>query len=368
MINVLHVVLSLQVGGLERVVIDLINNQSSDINSYVVCLEEQGELEAPCRAAGIYVLHKRPGLSMGMIRQLYCLIRKLEINLIHTHNPVPHFYGSLAGFSAGIPIIHTKHGRNFPNEARKVWLNRISSLLTSKIVAVSRNAAEVSLDIEKIPASKLMVILNGVNIAQFNEHVGTTQKNNTPVRIGIVARLSAEKDHHTLLKACEVLAENKTDFHLNIIGDGPLRGELEQTVRNLKLDRHVTFLGMRHDIPALLEDLDIFTLSSTTEGISITLLEAMASSLPIVATNVGGNPEVVVDGTTGFIVPPEQPEALAEKLSLLIHDRTLRTKMGQAGRERVIEKFDMRQAARHYELLYREVLCSKQLHKGEITR
>jgi glycosyltransferase involved in cell wall biosynthesis len=113
---------------------------------------------------------------------------------------------------------------------------------------------------------------------------------------------------------------------------------------------------MRHDVPELLRQLDIFVLSSTTEGISLTLLEAMATELPVVATNVGGNPEVVLDGETGYIVPSHNPEEMANKLLLLINDKKLRQQMGFKGRERVIENFSIIETARKYEALYREVL------------
>ena len=177
-----------------------------------------------------------------------------------------------------------------------------------------------------------------------------------PVRIGIVARLSAEKDHQTLLSACKLLADHSSGFHLEIIGDGPLRGTLEKTVRTLGLDKHVSFAGMRHDVPELLRQLDIFVLSSTTEGISLTLLEAMATTLPVVATNVGGNPEVIIDGETGFIVPPQNPGVMANKLLLLINDVNLRRQMGNKGRERVVAQFSIKETALKYEKLYREVL------------
>lgn len=358
MIKVLHVVIGLQVGGLERVVIDLINNYSLDIQSAVVCLEEGGELETSC-SVEVYALHKQPGFSVTTVKKLYALLKELKIDLIHTHNPAPHFYGALAGFLAGIPVINTKHGRNYLNcltEVRKIWLNRFSTLLSGKIVAVSQNAASVCLDVEKISPSKVLVILNGINTNVFCPVESHRDTDRVPVNIGIVSRLSAEKDHQTLLEACKLLVAEHANFHLDIIGDGPLRGNLEQLVRNLELDAYVSLLGMKHDIPTLLRELDIFALSSTTEGISLTLLEAMASGLPIVATDVGGNPEVVVDGTTGFIVPPQNPEALAQKLSLLINDRLLRKRMGEAGRIRVIDKFDIRRTARNYESLYHNVL------------
>lgn len=357
MINVLHIVLGLQIGGLERVVVDLINNCSPEIRSYVVCLEEAGALALSCHAAKVYELHKHPGLSIATVRQLDSLARELKIDLIHTHNPSPHFYGALAGLLAGIPVVHTKHGRNYPDNIRKVVLNRVAGRLTRKIVAVSGDAAAICIGVEKNPPDKVMVIVNGIDTGLYSPAAdGKSQPGNSVCIIGIVARLSPEKDHHTLLAACKLLRDRQFHFQLVIIGDGPLRSELEQDAGDLGITGQVEFVGMSNDVARQLQRLDVFVLCSTTEGISLTLLEAMATRLPVVASDVGGNPEVVVDGTTGFIVPAKNPELLADRLCMLINDQCLRETMGLAGRKRVEEQFDIRQTVRNYERLYHDVL------------
>lgn len=356
MVKVLHIVLGLQVGGLEKFVLDLIANYPLDIKPLIVCLEGKGELGERYNQLQILELTKEAGISWKIVHQLVTLIKLHNIDIIHTHNPSPHFYGAMAGLLTRRPVIHTKHGRNYPTEIKKVWLNRISSRLTSKVVTVSQDAAEVCLDIEKIPPAKVAVILNGIDTTLFCPPEKKYVDDGSPVRIGIVARLSTEKDHQTLLQAARLLANKTAGFHLDIIGDGALRSELEQTAATLGLTSHVSFLGMRHDIPDLLKNLDIFVLSSTTEGISLTLLEAMATELPVVATSVGGNPEVVMDGLTGFIVPPKEPACMAEKLLKLVQDRQLRRQMGMQGRKRVAERFSISETARKYEELYRSVL------------
>lgn len=351
-IKVLHIVLGLQVGGLEKFVLDLIDNYPADMQVVIVCLEGNGELGQQRDDLEIYEIHKSSGLSLNAIWQLFSLARHCKIDLIHTHNPAPHFYGALAGSLLRIPVVHTKHGRNYPADKKKVWQNRFSSFLTNRIVAVSRDAAEVCLSVEKIPASKVSVILNGIDTTKFHPKEKIHAAKPGKVLVGIVARLSVEKDHQTLLLACKLLAEDITGFHLNIIGDGPLRESLEKMVRQLGIESVISFCGMRHDVPEQLRDLDIFVLSSTTEGISLTLLEAMATGLPIVATNVGGNPEVVVDGETGFIVPSKNPRELADKLLRLIADEDLRRQMGERGRKRVEEHFGIKETVRQYQELY----------------
>lgn len=300
---------------------------------------------------------------MVTVKHLYSLVRELRIDLIHTHNPSPHFYGALAGFLARIPVVHTKHGRNYPNKIKKVFLNRVAGYLTRKIIAVSGNAAEVCICVEKVSPDKVMVIHNGIDTGLYaptTDSLPTSQKEtqDSVCTIAIVARLSPEKDHAILLAACKLLRDRQILFRLIIIGDGPLRSKLEQSVREYGLTSRVEIAGMCNDVANQLRRLDIFVLCSTTEGISLTLLEAMATSIPVVATNVGGNPEVVVDGTTGFLVPAQNPELLADRLSLLIHDKQLRKIMGSAGRKRVEEHFDIRQTVRRYEELYQDVLRS----------
>lgn len=356
MYKVLHIVLGLQVGGLEKFVLDLIDKYPPDMKPFIVCLEGKGELGQLYASLDIFEINKAPGLSLNTIRQLVSLTRQLNIDIIHTHNPGPHLYGSITGFITRVPVIHTKHGRNYPTDRKKVWLNRIASFFTQKIVAVSKNAAEVCLEVENIPASKVAVILNGVDTKIFHPLESVEEKVNRVVRMGIVARLSPEKDHQTLLNACRLLVRNTTQFLLEIIGDGPLLVTLENTVKDLGIDAYVSFIGMRHDVPEQLRHLDIFVLSSTTEGISLTLLEAMATGLPVVSTNVGGNPEVVIDGETGYIVPPQNPDEMYCKLLNLIEDKNLRQKMGEKGRDRVLSHFSVNETARQYEELYRSLM------------
>jgi glycosyltransferase involved in cell wall biosynthesis len=173
---------------------------------------------------------------------------------------------------------------------------------------------------------------------------------------GMIAILGTEKDHSTLIKAMPKIIPQYPNTSLLLIGDGPKRAELQDLVHKLGIADKVIFTGNRRDIPQLLATLDVVVLSSFYEGTSITLLEAMAAAKPVVASRVGGNPEVVEDGVTGFLVPPADPDALAFRLSQLLGDEDLRQKMGQAGRQRVEEQFSLSQMVANYERLYNQVL------------
>lgn len=363
--RVLHIVLGLQIGGLERFVLDLVSASEKAVVSTVLCLadpETDPQIDGSLR---IIRWNKASGLQPRLALQIAKLVRQEKIDIIHTHNPGPHLYGALAGVISRRPVVHSKHGRNYPGNKRKVWLNRIASALSRRIVAVSADARAVCMEIEKTPDHKVITILNGIDTNRYHpaaeKKAGLRESWAIPsgtLLIGIVARLSSEKNHALLLEACALLKQRRLTFELAIIGDGPLRPELERMSRDLDLSSFVHFLGARADVALLLPMLDVFALSSTTEGISLTLLEAMSCGLPVVATAVGGNPEVVIDGETGFVVPLDAT-AMANTLQQFATDEdntNLGLRMGRAGRERVLAKFSLSRAAAEYDSLYREVL------------
>jgi len=357
-INILHVVLGLKTGGLEKVVIELTRFYSDRFISHIVCLESNGDLGDRCKNVKIYEL-KSKGFSIRTVIRLALLAKKINAKIIHTHNPSPHIHGALAGLIVGIPVIHTKHGRNHPDKAKNVFLNRFASFFTKVIAAVSTDVANVSINIEKVPCEKVVTVVNGINLSEFKKREIESTPNSIP-QVAIVARLSPEKDHMTLLQACSEIKSRGIPFKLKVIGDGVLRKELELATERLSLSNEILFLGLQYDIPLQLQAVDVFVLSSLKEGMSLTLLEAMASSVPIVATNVGGNPEVVADGVTGFIVPPKDSVAMANKIIELLSGLELRTKMGNAGRKRVEELFDFTKTVAEYERIYDENLSERE--------
>lgn len=371
-VKVAHVVLALNVGGLERVVLRLIERTARDRFTPVVCaLQEPGALaeELARLDVPLVVVPRRPGLDPGLPVRLAAWLRREGIRLVHTHNPGPHLYGALAtGLAraaslAGRPgprLVHTKHGRNYPRNRRKVLVNQIASALTDRIVAVSDDARAVAIDVERIDPAKVVTILNGVDTDVFRpgEAGAARARLGVPAsgyHVGCVARLSPEKDHATLLAAFARLREARPDAHLTLIGDGALRPELERQAALLGIAGAVTLAGARGDVAEVLPAFDVFALASLTEGISLTLIEAAAAGLPIVATRVGGNPEILREGETGLLVPPGDPDALAAALAAMA-DRADRAEMGLRGRARIIERFGVDRMARAYEALYAEVL------------
>lgn len=234
MLKVLHIVLGLQVGGLEKFVLDLTDSYQAEVKSTILCLADPKPQYAIDTQAEIIRWDKGEGFSLSWVVKISKLVNKGGFDLIHTHNPSPHFYGAIAGFLSGVPVVHTKHGRNYPDSFKKVLLNRVASRLSKRVVAVSSDAADVCRQIEKIPSAKVLTILNGVDAQLFspgkygNLLAELDMAEGVPL-LGIVARLSPEKNHHLLLDACRLLKNSEVIFHLVIVGDGPLRTELEKS-------------------------------------------------------------------------------------------------------------------------------------------
>ncbi|EYF02311.1 glycosyltransferase family 4 protein [Chondromyces apiculatus] len=373
--RIAHLVLALRVGGLERVVLRLLERTPRDRFTPVVCaLEEPGALAPELDRLGVplTVIRRRPGLDPRLPVLLSRWMAREGIDLVHTHNPNPHFYGALAAMMTrtmtGIPgrkrtprLVHTKHGRNTPGARRKVLVNRLASSLTDRVIAVSEDARKVAVEIEGVDPRRVVTILNGVDTEEFRPgdpaearaRLGLPQRG---FHIGCVARLSPEKDHATLLTAFSALLARRADAHLTLIGDGALRRDLEAQAASLGITSSVTFTGMRSDIAESLPAFDVFTLTSRTEGISLTLAEAAACGLPIVATRVGGNPEIVREGETGLLVPPNDPAALTLAFDTMA-SRDDREALGARGRAWVAERFSAAQMARAYTTLYADVLA-----------
>lgn len=370
--KVVHVVLSLNVGGLERLLLKLLAHTDRARYAPVVCAIDEPGVLAPELAKldiPLRVMPRGRGLNPRFAVQLSSFLRSEDARIVHTHNASPHLYGALAArllrmrsLRGHLPqIVHTKHGRNDPADPRKVLVNRISGALTDRVVAVSDDIAALAVNVEHVDARKVVTILNGIDTEEYRPSADprpARARLGVPeggFHVGCVARLAAVKDHANLLDAFARLRAGRPDAHLTLIGDGAERRSLEDRAARLGLHGAVTFTGERGDIAPLLQAFDVFALSSLSEGISLTLLEAAAAGLPIVATDVGGNGDVVLEGTSGLLVPPRDPERFAAALEEIAR-RPDRGAMGQNGRERVQRRFSIERMARAYHDLYAELL------------
>ena len=260
--------------------------------------------------------------------------------------------------------IHTEHSNI--KKKRRGWAERLLIHFTDSIACVSEDVKRSMIENQGISPEKLAVVYNGVDTDRFcpgslksrlcRDGLGIKQDASI---IGIVARLTPVKDHVTLLKAFLKIYEDIPEAVLLVVGDGELEQTLIKQTYEMGLNNNVFFVGERQDIPELLNVMDIFVLSSLSEGHNMSLLEAMAAGLPVVATDVGGNSEIVVDGATGFLVPPENPKIFSDKVMILLRDEGLRSHMGKNGRVRVVKNFDKNRMMEEYHFIYSTILGSK---------
>lgn len=351
--RICHVSMTLQTGGLERLLVDF--GRFHDRDSYqlrFVALDLLGTPADDLRAMGFEVDSLGFGAigKLRMLQRLASLLSREQIDIVHTHNTYAHFYGSLAARMAGVPIvINTQHGRGCGDGWKDRWQFRIANRAAQRIVGVSDDAARLCRQQDRRSASRMIRIWNGIDLSRFV--CRGPARSLTAIS---VARLSSLKDFPTLLRGLAAARRTAPELRLRIVGDGPERPALERLTQDLQLTGAVEFLGERSDVPQLLAEAGFFVSTSRSEGISLTLLEAMAVGLPVLTTSVGGNPEIVVDGETGRLIEPLNPDAAAAGLVAMCRAQSDWTRMGEAGRRRVEEHFEIRRMVRMYEDLYAE--------------
>ncbi len=370
-LRIVHVIDSLKVGGLENGVVNLINGLADDFTHTVVCVSELGAFRERLRP-GIEVL----ALGRGQRRDRWVLLRlartlrRLRPAIVHSRN-WPTIEAIPAARSAGVPlVIHAEHGREATDpegeNQRRNRVRRWLSPLVDRFVTVSLDLRRWLVERVGLPETKLVTILNGVDTHRFTDEAREAGRRALGVSegeqvVGTVGRLDPVKDHAGLLTAFARVKAEQPGASLIVIGDGPCRKELEDLAAALRLTPGVHFLGERTDVPLLLKGMDLFVLPSIAEGISNTILEAMASGLPVVATCVGGNPEVVEDGVTGALVPPRDPATLARAIVGYLQDPYLRAVQGKAARQRAVDQFDLEQMMGAYRNLYVSLAREKRL-------
>lgn len=369
-----HVLYRLDTGGMERIVASLINATRDRYRHAVIVLAGFGPLrrEIEDSVVACRSLDKKPGKDLPCYFRLWRTLRELKPDLVQTYNLGTLDFAPVVKLAGVRRLVHAEHGRDAADPGgdnpRHHRLRRWMARFIARYVAVSADLDVWLTDRVRIPESKVMHIPNGIDTANF-----TVVRNAPPSRrllgdiappgtilIANVARLDKVKDQHGLLRAFKLLCgqsgEEKVARRLIIVGHGPQRGDLERWIVELGLTESVHLLGNRDDVAALLAECDVFVLSSIAEGMPVTLMEAMAAGLPVVATDVGGVASVVENGVTGTLVPAGDPPALANALSAYIRDGALRRRHGDAGRARALARFDLDTMVGAYANLYDELL------------
>lgn len=361
-LSIAHVLGSLHVGGGERVALLLAQRQLAEGHRVIAVSFEQppqGPLFVEFARAGVEVhtVPKRPGFDATLPPRLYALFRELRPDVVHTHNPPPQIYAIAPARLAGARVVHTKHGPH-PEAPYLLWLRRRGASLAFRFVAVSPMTAEFAREIHECPEDRLRIVQNGTDLDRFHPDPEARESlraelgvGEDVVLVGTVGRMAAVKNHPLLVRAAAPLLGPK--MHLAIAGGGPEAARTRALVTELGLDAFVHLVGEIRDVPRFLAALDVFALSSDTEGLPLSITEAMGVSLPVVATTVGGVPKVVLEGETGLLVPPRDEPALREALRSIAADPERRARMGKRAREVALDRYSAERMAREYMQLYR---------------
>jgi glycosyltransferase involved in cell wall biosynthesis len=365
--RVVQLALSLNPGGTERLVIDLATRLRDEVATTVCCLDEAGAWAPELTGRGIEVaaLHRGVGFRPGLGRRIARIADAHRATVLHCHHYSPFVYGQIAALlRRRLRVVFTEHGRlsDAPPSRKRRFANRCLGRLPGALFAVSHDLRRHMIA-EGLPASRLGVIHNGIEPGprpgEAERLAARAALGIAPDRlvVGTVARLDPVKDLATLVAAFAALRERRPSGPgaplLVIVGEGPERPRLEAAAAAAGLADAVRLPGRRDDARRLLAALDLYANTSTSEGISLTILEAMAAGLPVVATRVGGSPEVVVDGETGRLVPARDPGAVAAALVELAGARERARALGEAGRRRVEARFTIERMLRRYLAAYR---------------
>jgi glycosyltransferase involved in cell wall biosynthesis len=348
-------------GGAQSHVLELLRGLRNDFD-ISLAVGEEGFLTDTCRSDSIPV-HMIPHLAREIrpwsdaraLWEIVSLLRRERPDLIHAHTWKAGFLGRLAARFCGVPSIYTVHMWHFGPETPRIWrlfapgLERAASGWSDRTITVSRWGTDMGRVFRVAEPSRMTVIHSG--IADSPERARGTSSANA--RIAMVARFSAFKDHDVLVRA---FARVDPSARLMLIGDGPTRRATERLVSEFGIADRVEFTGDRNDVAQLLSSVDIFVLASKFDHFPISILEAMRAGLPVIATNVGGIPELVAPGETGLLVAPRSVEEMTEALAELIDDNPLRVRMGRAGRARYEKLFSFRRMIDLTRAVYSEVL------------
>lgn len=364
-LRVVHVVLALEPGGLERIVIDLVREgQSFGQSASVVCLERPGLLAPEVEGLGapLFCAEKRPGLRPEVIGRLRTLFRIVQPHVVHTHQVGALCYAGPAARRAGVPVVvHTEHGKNYAARRRTRLLGRLAGRYAQRFYCVSGDIAEEVTSFGIVPCDKVVVVPNGIDAARFEEQGAADEVRrelkipaSAPV-VGAVGRLNEIKRYDLLIRAFAQLKTCRGDAHLVFVGDGSCRRQLQELSAELLPADCVHFVGFQPSPERFLHAMDVMALTSRSEGMPLAVLEAWAARVPVVASRVGGVPELIVDEQTGLLVEFGDIAALASAIARLLAEAALAAHVRDTAHARIVARYSLEQMAANYQRQYEEL-------------
>ena len=361
-INVLQLVEGFGWGGAEKKLLELVTRMDKSKFNNIICslgLVEHIRNEFENIGVKVVTIGRKKRIDFSLIPKVARLMKDEQIDVVMTTLFYADVLGPLAGRLAGVKAIFSWETISAPEWLikRRLYPYMFAIRFCDRVIAVSEATARFLKEKRGVPADKINVIPYGVDLQKYRNGDNTAIRKKLQLResdqvVGVVGRLHPQKGHKYLIEAAEKIVTETPDVKFVFAGDGDLRFELEQRIRSKKLEKNFIILGYRDDIPEVMRAFDIFALPSLYEGLPNVVLEAMACAKPVVATAVDGTVEAVVEGNTGYLVQPNDIEALRSAILRLLQDDGLAKKMGQRGRERVEENFSLEKQVRNFENLY----------------
>lgn len=365
--NVLHLIDTGGPGGAETIYLNVVDGLDRARWRSVAAVPWREWLSAELEQRGVepHLLPTRGSFDWGYLVRLRALVRRERIDLIHTHLLTSSVYASAIARLARIPVVSTFHGQvDLAEAGRFAHVKfRIVQRQQNRVVFVSESLRRALQKAAPLGGPDARVIYNGISVDHFHPGRDVSLRAELGIGpdeivIGAVGNIRPAKDYAVLLRAAALLSERGHRAHFVIVGDaqGMLYDELLALRRALGLEQVVHFTGFRSDVERVIQNFDLFTLTSSSEGFSLSTVQALACELPVIATRCGGPEEIITDGESGRLIPPGSPSALADAFAELIRDPALRKELARAGRASVLKRFSVESMVRQYAALYEECL------------
>ncbi len=373
--TVMHITYDMRIGGTEMVIKNIINGladlghastpqNSTAFKMSVLCIESPlGPFAEELQKNGIefFQLNRQPGFDTKLIKQIRQTIKKNHVDIIHCHQYTPWVYGVIAAAFSNTKVIFTEHGRFYPDSSswKRKLINPVLNLFTDQVTAISKATKQALIEFENLPKKSISVIYNGIAPLKVKQDEVDKLKvellipNNHTI-LGTIARFDPIKNHTMMLKAFSLVLEQQPNSTLIIVGDGGERANIETCINQLNIASNVILTGYQTKAQHYLALMDIYLLSSLSEGTSMTLLEAMSISKPCVVTNAGGNPEIVINNENGYVTPNDDMKAFGQAIIKMIENSEQMQHFAAFSKKRFNRSFSADSMNAQFEKLYRE--------------
>jgi len=365
--HIMHITYDMRIGGTEMVIKNIIDG--CDQNQYkmsVLCIESPlGPFAEELQNNGIefFELNRQPGFDTNLIRQIRRTIKGNSVDIIHCHQYTPWVYGVIAAAFTNTKVIFTEHGRFYPDSGtwKRKLINPILNLFTDQVTAISKATKQALVEFENIPEKSIDVIYNGIAPLSIKQDEVNKLRSELAIPenhiiLGTIARFDPIKNHTMMLEAFSLVLEQQPNTTLIIVGDGEERENIETCIKKLNIQNQVILIGYQTTPQNYLELMDIYLLSSLSEGTSMTLLEAMSLSKPCVVTDVGGNPEVIIDGENGFVTANDDAISFSSAIEKLLEDNDKSTYFANSTKQIYEKKYNVSVMNNAFKSLYNPVV------------